>query len=199
MPRITRPSKRVLGKPGRSSKPATGVRSGVSPDRENVHVKEGARQLLQMAREVAGLLAAGGYKHAWCGAVGMAIYGAPRASADVDLIIEPEAVDALRPRLRELGYAHEPGEIRVARGRIRIRRFVRLVPDADPEVLDFLIADPGSVCERALQNTVIKEVSSGERFRVLGLGAFADLKSLSERPRDLEDAEILRSIQRLKP
>ena len=146
------------------------------------------------AVKIEGILEDSGFPHAACGAVAMAMHGMPRASVDLDFVVHPSIIDKVRKELRNLGFTYEPGEMTVAKGRIKIHRFVRLVAGKEPDVIDFLLAESGSVCERVLATAIQRDVPGpgGRIFRVLSMPGLMELKSLSDRDQDHADAETLR-------
>ena len=76
-------------------------------------------------------------EYALCGGVALAVHGIPRATLDVDLMVQVEDVDRARRALDPVGYRLTGADMRFAGGAVIISRLVK--PDPDSE--DALIVD----------------------------------------------------------
>lgn len=94
-------------------------------------------EMLQLVRA----LDAAHIAYALCGGLAMAVHGWPRATMDIDVLIEENRLDEARRLARSLGFTHEPSEMSLAEGRVRICRLVKFV-GAEYFPLDFLIVTP---------------------------------------------------------
>ncbi len=72
--------------------------------------------------KVVTLLAEHTIDYALCGGLALAVYGIPRATIDIDLLIMPEALEAVMQLARELGYKKEALPMRFTDKGIEIRR-----------------------------------------------------------------------------
>lgn len=79
--------------------------------------------------------------YALCGGLAMAVHGWPRATLDIDVLIEEGQLDKARRLARSLGFTHEPGNLVLAEGRVRICRMVKFA-GAEYFPLDFLSVTP---------------------------------------------------------
>lgn len=75
--------------------------------------------------------------YALCGGVALAIYGIPRATIDIDLMILPPAVERAAAVLDGLGYQLRAADMTLAGGSVTISRVVKRDPDSE----DFLMVD----------------------------------------------------------
>lgn len=75
--------------------------------------------------------------YALCGGLAMAVYGLPRATLDIDLLISSETLPTVKALACELGYTLEAQPMTFAKGAIKIFRISKVDPDSD----DFLILD----------------------------------------------------------
>lgn len=75
--------------------------------------------------------------YALCGALALAIYGAPRATKDIDLIVQRQDESRLRELVRPLGFVFEALPMVFSGSGIEIQRFTKLV-DGRPMMLDIL-------------------------------------------------------------
>ena len=81
--------------------------------------------------------------YALCGGVALAIYGIPRATIDIDMLITPDQVPAAEGVLGQLGYRLAAAPIRLAGGAVTITRLVKPEPDSeDVLMVDLLHVTP---------------------------------------------------------
>lgn len=78
-----------------------------------------------------------GIEYALCGGLALAVFGEPRATVDVDIMIAPEAFDSAKSVAREAGFLKEALPMSFAQGAIEMRRFSK----RDPETGDWLSLD----------------------------------------------------------
>jgi hypothetical protein len=77
-------------------------------------------------RALAVALDEAGIPYAVCGALALAIHGAPRATAGIDILARPTDLERIRDLARDLGFRFEALPIDFAAG-ISLRRFTKLV------------------------------------------------------------------------
>lgn len=131
-----------------------------------------------------------GVDYAVCGGLAMAVWGAPRATVDVDVLILAEAQEAAASIARGLGFTIEALPMTVGGGMIEIRRYSKIDPETGIVLpLDFLLVAPELV--EIWDSRVKVPWENGSLWAVSRRGLIA-LKSIKPRPQDLAD------IQRLK-
>ena len=70
---------------------------------------------------------------------------APRATVDIDLVIQQESLESLIGIATELGYTIRGKDLQAANGAIEIRRFSKIEPESgDLLSLDLLLGDSGN-------------------------------------------------------
>jgi hypothetical protein len=79
--------------------------------------------------------------YALCGALALAVHGAPRATKDIDLIARREDADRIREVAKRNGFVFEALPMRFASSGIEVQRFTKLV-EGRPLMLDVLWLDP---------------------------------------------------------
>jgi hypothetical protein len=79
--------------------------------------------------------------YALCGGLAMAVHGWPRATLDIDIMIEEPFLEPVRKLAKSLGYRHESGFVSFASGRIRMLRIVKFEGD-EFLPLDILLVTP---------------------------------------------------------
>jgi hypothetical protein len=94
-------------------------------------------EMLQLVRA----LEAEGIPYALCGGLAMAVHGWPRATLDIDLLIEEDRLPEVRRLAATVGFTHETGFLALAGGRIRLFRLVKFVGQ-EFIPLDLLLVSP---------------------------------------------------------
>jgi hypothetical protein len=127
--------------------------------------------------------------YAVCGGLAMAVWGAPRATVDIDLLILTEALEEAKAVARGLGFTIEALPMTVGDGAIEIRRISKIDTETGIVLpLDFLLVSPEIVEIWDCRVRVPWEAASLWTVSRRGLIA---LKSLKPRPQDLADIERL--------
>ena len=130
-----------------------------------------------------------GIEYALCGGLAMAVHGLPRATADIDLLIEADALEKAKRAAGELGYTIEALPMSFSGGTIEIRRISKIPQDTKTALsLDFLLVTPA-----------LKDVwTSRQKLQwdkgticVVSREGLIRLKTVSARPQDLADIERL--------
>jgi hypothetical protein len=140
--------------------------------------------------KVVTLLAEHTIDYALCGGLALAVYGIPRATIDIDLLIMPESLETVMPLARELGYKKETLPMRFTDRGIEIRRVSKIDPDSgDILMLDLLLVTPAILPVWKSRKEVAWE--HGTLWVVSRDGLMA-LKSLRGSGQDLEDISRLK-------
>jgi len=140
--------------------------------------------------KVVTLLAEHTIDYALCGGLALAVYGIPRATIDIDLLIMPESLETVMPLARELGYKKEALPMRFADKGIEIRRISKLDPESgDMLMLDLLLVTPAILPAWESRREVEWEHGT---LRVVSRDGLIALKSLRGSGQDLEDISRLK-------
>lgn len=126
--------------------------------------------------------------YALCGALAVAIHGAPRATKDIDLLVPTEALEQVIEVAKRCGFVFLAQPMTFAASGVSITRVSKLV-EGHPLTLDLLHADgvlagPWSSRQRA-------RFREGE-LSVVSREGLTTLKLAAGRPQDLWDLERLR-------
>jgi hypothetical protein len=127
--------------------------------------------------------------YALAGALAVAVYGAPRATTDIDIVVQQEDLERLRAVAHDLGFDLEALPMTFESG-IEVRRFTKL-EDGDALTLDLLVASG------PLRDVFSKREERDSELGVLtvvSLESLIAMKTLAGRPRDLEDIRRLREL-----
>jgi hypothetical protein len=81
--------------------------------------------------------------YALCGGLAMAVHGVPRATIDIDILIDPAQLDQARHVAEGLGYTLDALPMSFAGGAVEIRRVSKIDPElGDALSLDLILATP---------------------------------------------------------
>jgi hypothetical protein len=84
-----------------------------------------------------------GLDYALCGGFAMAAHGFPRATEDVDIVLEESDLPRLRDTVAPLGFRLEANPLEFRDGAVRIFRFNKFFgSDEDPLSLDAVVVTP---------------------------------------------------------
>ena len=128
--------------------------------------------------------------YALCGGMAMAVHQLPRMTVDIDLVIEPESVDAVMAIASRLGYTIRGMDMSFAQGAVEIRRISKIDAEAgDLLSLDFLLVTPEI---RSAWEDRIEVSWEGGNLKVVSREGLIHLKSLRRSGQDLDDIEALK-------
>ncbi|GIW70484.1 MAG: hypothetical protein KatS3mg102_0026 [Planctomycetota bacterium] len=136
-------------------------------------------------------LESAGVEYAVVGALALAIHGVPRATTDIDLLVQPEVLQAALEVARRCGFVVEADPIRFPDGMVvhRTNKF----EGEDHLTLDFLLVDPNLL--PAWESRFVVQTEDGP-IRVISRDALIRMKAAAGRTRDLADIEALREQDR---
>lgn len=128
--------------------------------------------------------------YALCGGFALAVYGITRATEDIDLLIEEEAVEKLRRVLATLGYRFDARPLSFRNGDVRIFRLYKTDAD-DLLVLDLLVVTPAT--QFAWDSRREVETEWG-KVHVVSPSGLIHLKSLRGSGQDQDDIRKLKEV-----
>ena len=129
--------------------------------------------------------------YALAGGLAVAVWGVPRATKDIDLLVREEALDSIRGAARSCGFTLEGGPVRFRDG-MELRRLTK-VADHDHLTLDLLLVNPD--LEEAWRTRRHLRTERGELW-VVDQPALIAMKLRAGRPQDLADVERLQELDR---
>ena len=129
-------------------------------------------------------------RYALCGGLALAIYGIPRATVDIDVLIRRESLGQIQAITRRLGYIMKAETMTFARGAIEIHR----VSKKDEETgdwlsLNFLLVTPQ--VEKVWDDRLEVEWEEGKLW-VVSREGLIHLKSIRGSGQDLDDVQKLK-------
>jgi hypothetical protein len=102
--------------------------------------------MLDLYDELAGLIDAlesASIEYAVCGGIAMAIWHFPRATVDIDLLIEESSLESTEHVAGQLGYIIKARPMNFSNDAMKIRRVSKIAPDdGDVLILDLLLVTP---------------------------------------------------------
>jgi hypothetical protein len=131
-------------------------------------------------------------EYALCGGLAMAVYALPRATLDIDILIEPSSLDPAKRAAQKSGFTVNAIPMQFHGGKIRIDR-VSKIEAGTGEILslDLLVVTPE--IRRAWETRTTAEWEGGILSVVSPEGLIL-LKSFRGSGQDQDDIEHLRSI-----
>jgi hypothetical protein len=145
------------------------------------------RRLYNELRKIIAALDRNRIDYAVCGGIAMAVYGSPRATVDIDILIGEKSLDSVIQLAGELGYTIRGVDLNF--DEIKIRRVSKLDPVSKELItLDMLIVT------RQIQKiwkTRIKTNLEGGKLSVVSKDGLIALKKIAGRPQDIADIDAL--------
>jgi Nucleotidyltransferase of unknown function (DUF6036) len=131
-------------------------------------------------------------EYALCGGLAMAIYALPRATLDIDLLIEASALETTTGAVYDLGFTVKAAPMEFHGEKVHIHRISKIEPDTgEVLVLDLLIVTP-EIAEAWESRT--KVAWEHGTIDVVSPEGLILLKSFRKSGQDRDDIEFLRSI-----
>jgi hypothetical protein len=131
-----------------------------------------------------------GVEYALTGGLAMAVYGLPRATVDIHIMVRPEEVESLMEIASDLGFALPAGSMTFAAGKVKIKRLGKSDPDTGDVIhLDILLAEPSL---KEAWDTRITVTWEGGSLSVVSREGLIYLKSLRDSGTDRDDIAFLK-------
>ena len=136
-------------------------------------------------------LNAAGIDYALCGAVALAVHGAPRATQDIDVLVRPEGVQRVRQIARTIGFTLESHPMKFSAG-FTVHRVIKML-GTQPFMLDLIEATGGLEAIFDARETV----RARERdLTVVSREGLITMKLAAGRPQDVVDVQRLKELDR---
>ena len=130
--------------------------------------------------------------YALCGGLALAIYAKPRATLDIDIMIELDSLRQTKNAAGDLGYTLNAAPMEFDGGNVKIHRLVKIDDDSDESLmLDLLIVTPQTRPAWESRQTVEWD---GGPLKVVSPQGLILLKQLRNSGQDQDDIEYLRSV-----
>jgi hypothetical protein len=127
--------------------------------------------------------------YALCGGIAVAVYGHPRATVDIDLLILSESLDDVIAIATGLGYTIRGLEMTFSNGAIEIRRVSKIDRETGNVLsLDLLLVTPEI---RDVWNSRVEAALEGGTLSVVSREGLIGLKTMRDSPQDKADISAL--------
>ena len=150
---------------------------------------------MEVIAELKGIVARledAGIDYALCGGLAMAVYAMPRATLDIDLMIQVESLAEAGQAVEPLGFSMDSAPMDFHGGDVKMSRFTKIDPDSkEVLILDFLLVTEKTV---AAWDTRRDFEWEGKKLRVVSPEGLILLKELRRSGTDQDDIDYLRSI-----
>lgn len=149
--------------------------------------------LLEELKKLSVKLDRAGIDYALCGGLAIAIYAKPRATLDIDIMIDPNFLSVAEKAAHELGFTMSSMPMEFKDGAVKIHRLIKIDKDSDEHlVLDLLIVTPET--KKAWDDRILVEWEGGP-LKVVSPQGLILLKTLRGSGQDQDDIEYLRSLE----
>jgi hypothetical protein len=148
--------------------------------------------ILDELKKLISKLNAENIEYALCGGLAMAIYALPRATLDIDLLIEASSLEATKRAVDDLGFTVKAAPMEFHGGKMHIHRVSKIEPGTgETLILDLLIVTPA--IKDAWDSRKRVEWEHGQ-ISVVSPEGLILLKSFRKSGQDQDDIRFLRSI-----
>ncbi len=131
-------------------------------------------------------------EYALCGGLAMAVYAFPRATIDIDILIEAKTLEKAKKTARDLGFTFDAGLMQFKDGAIQIYRLTKVRKDSsDSLILDMLLVTPE--IKEAWETKQRLRWDQGE-LPVVSPEGLIQLKSFRQNGQDQDDIKHLRKF-----
>lgn len=146
--------------------------------------------LYEEFRGVVRTLEDAGIPYAVCGGLALAIHEFPRATEDIDLLVQPEHLEKVKDLLKPLGFEVWSLPMDLDEGKVQIRRLVKLEQKGTDSLVVDLILVSGDVMEESWK-TRVRAPWGQHEISVVSKDGLIALKKLRASGQDLLDIEAL--------
>jgi hypothetical protein len=132
-------------------------------------------------------------EYALCGGIAMAIFGRPRATVDIDLLIVAESLDEVIELAKALEYTVRGLDMSFANDAIEIRRVSKIDQETGFVLsLDMLLVTPQI---QEIWDSRVWADWEGGKLSVVSRDGLIALKKLGGRPQDYADISTLEDVE----
>lgn len=133
-----------------------------------------------------------GLDYALCGGLALAVYARPRATLDIDLMVEPAMLDRIKQTVEPLGFTITAQPMRFQDGAVQIQRITKLdLASSEHLALDLLLVTPET--QEPWDSRIAVEWEGGV-LKVLSPKGLIALKSLRNSGKDQDDIDYLSGL-----
>ncbi len=130
--------------------------------------------------------------YALCGGLALAVYARPRATLDIDIMVEPDLLDKIKQTAENIGFSIPAAPMSFKGGAVQIHRMTKIDNESGEHlVLDLLLVTPQT---KISWDSRISFEWEGGTLKVLSPKGLIILKSLRKSGQDIDDIEYLKEL-----
>jgi len=130
-------------------------------------------------------------EYALCGGLAMAVHALPRATVDIDVMIQPDSLEDVKAIARDLGYSKDVGLLQFQGGAVRIHRLAKTMKSPSfLLVLDLILVT--ALFKNVWEHRETFEWEN-ESICVVSARGLMEMKQVRDSEQDRADIVLLRS------
>ncbi len=130
--------------------------------------------------------------YALCGGLALAVYARPRATLDIDIMVEPDLLGKIKQIVEKLGFNMPATPMSFKDGAVQIHRMTKIDDESGEHItLDLLLVTPQT---KISWDSKISVEWEGGTLKVLSPEGLINLKSLRKSGQDMDDIEYLKGL-----
>ncbi len=130
--------------------------------------------------------------YALCGGLALAVYAKPRATLDIDIMVQPDCIEKIKKKVEELGFTVHAMPMRFKGGAVQIHRMTKFDDELEEHLsLDLLIVTPET---RLSWDSRMAVEWEGGTLKVISPKGLIELKSLRKSGQDEDDIKYLTGL-----
>ncbi|MDG4552651.1 MAG: nucleotidyl transferase AbiEii/AbiGii toxin family protein [Candidatus Competibacter sp.] len=130
--------------------------------------------------------------YALCGGLALAVYAKPRATLDIDIMVQSDFLDKIKKKAEKLGFTVHAAPMKFKGGAVQIHRMTKFDDELGEHLsLDLLIVTPETKLSWDSRITVEWE---GGTLKVISPRGLIQLKSLRNSGQDRDDIKYLSGL-----
>ena len=130
--------------------------------------------------------------YALCGGLALAVYARPRATLDIDIMVEPDLLGKIKQIVENLGYNIPAAPMSFKEDSVQIHRMTKIDDESGEHiVLDLLLVTAKT---KNAWDSKISVDWEGGTLKVLNPEGLIMLKSLRRSGQDMDDIEYLKEL-----
>ena len=133
-----------------------------------------------------------GIDYALCGGLALAVYARPRATLDIDIMVQPELLGKTKQTAMDLGFDLPAAPMSFKGGAVQIHRMTKVDNESGEHVmLDLLLVTPQT---QISWDSKVSLDWEGAKLNVLSPEGLVILKSLRNNGQDMDDIAYLKGF-----
>ena len=130
--------------------------------------------------------------YALCGGLALAVYARPRATLDIDIMVETDMLDKIKPVVAKLGFNIPAPPMSFKDGAVQIHRITKIDEESGEHMVLVLLLVTSHT--KTSWDSKISVDWEGGTLKVLTPKGLITLKSLRRSGQDIDDIEYLKEL-----